>query len=161
MKRTLTQLKAAKILNSLINTSLKRPTYLLLDCKPFNYSGCEGNANNYENYIACADACNRTTKCPEGNPLEWDWIQDLISESRACKNEIIRQFEYNGNLYFSVGPWEHCGIADLNAYTYDCQGDLVCYSGGWVSNDDPNSCYNKFRPSTSRRLIMKMSNTFI
>ncbi|XP_076052564.1 kunitz-type serine protease inhibitor-like [Oratosquilla oratoria] len=28
-------------------------------CQRFSYGGCEGNANNYENYYACRYSCGR------------------------------------------------------------------------------------------------------
>ena len=31
-------------------------------CRPFNYSGCEGNNNNFESFLYCQDSCSEASK---------------------------------------------------------------------------------------------------
>ena len=31
-------------------------------CLPFNYSGCEGNNNNFESFLYCQDSCSEASK---------------------------------------------------------------------------------------------------
>jgi len=119
------------------------------NCQPFYYSGCAGNSNNYESYIACADACSRSTKCPEGDPLEWDWIQKIISEGSLCGNGSIWQFEYNGNTYFRVGIASQCNISDYCRYFYDCKGDFVCLSCDLSPPEYEGKCDDNFFRYTS------------
>jgi len=74
--------------------------------------------------------------CPEGDPLQWTWLQDIIALEDACHSGVIRQFEYNENSYFSVAYGRYCGIADFPNYVYNCAGDTVCSSGGLSTTCD-------------------------
>ncbi len=75
----------------------------------------------------------QTNNCPTGEPLQWDWIQNLLDQSAGCGVGEIRQFESNGNTYFETTPGRTengspCQ-ADLGYYYYNCQGDYVCQTG--------------------------------
>jgi len=45
----------------------------------------------------------KTNNCPDGDPLQWDWLQNLITNNNCVNNLLIthvKQFEYNGNNYW-------------------------------------------------------------
>ncbi|XP_012612632.1 tissue factor pathway inhibitor 2 [Microcebus murinus] len=55
-------------------------------CRQFMYGGCEGNANNFETWEACDDACWRIDKVPKVCRLE-------VSENRC--GESIEEYFFN------------------------------------------------------------------
>jgi len=100
------------------------------DCLTFQYGGCEGNANNFTSYFVCMEnACVEEVQCPDGDPLEWDWIQNIISNANGCPNRV-EVFEGDGTTYVLLaqnGPL--CGDDFPNEY-YSCKGNYICFRGG-------------------------------
>jgi len=84
--------------------------------------------------------------CPEGDPLQWDWVQNLTDDSDGCFVERIDQFEKNGNTYFLIYPTVSvsgipCSSVDQTFKYVDCNGDLICEYGSIATFiDDSNKC---------------------
>lgn len=104
-------------------------------------------------YVALAIMLSLTVNaqpnsCPEGDPLEWDWMQDLITNN-SCVGDVIKriyQFEYNGNDYYSVykGSCDEYVDDDYYYVYYDCQGTIVCYVERYSPTSD-SSCDSEIR----------------
>jgi len=66
--------------------------------------------------------------CPQGEPLQWSWIQNLIAEAEVCKGGTINQFYYSGNTYFQVlDNSPVCNFISGYQIYYNCKGETVCY----------------------------------
>jgi len=96
--------------------------------------------------------------CPTGNPLEWDWIQNIISNEAGCELGEISQFEYDGNMYYVTAPLYDnsypsyiysCNPMDTyETKYYDCNGIFLC-EGSIASEGDPESCATEIREAAA------------
>lgn len=124
------------------------------NCIPFSYGGCEGNANNFEGYIACIEnACVGEPVCPEGEPVEWDWLKRRIegnNQSIGCNASRISTFEANGTTIVSFSPGAHKICAtDQPVRYYTCKGDYICPRGGLMPpGNDPCGFGETSNPQT-------------
>jgi len=122
MNLSLPQLNATTNTLQSISNIAKHVLYLFfLFCLMLNYNPILAQAND----------------CPEGDALQWDWIQDLIAASDGNYVATIHQFKYDGNTYFKTIN------SDTNTGSYyvyyDCGGKQVCE---YVSGNDYNPCYD-------------------
>jgi len=106
---------------------------------PGRYFNCEGEevcVFPYDNEIASAasdftllwlyeDRFPNET-CPPGDPLEWDWMQDLIAVGDECNIGTIRQFNYDGGTYYAVSESEFCTSSDSPSNVLSCKGEFIC-----------------------------------
>lgn len=100
------------------------------DCLTFQYGGCEGNANNFTSYFVCMEnTCVEEAQCPEGDPLEWDWIQDVVTNSDGCPNRV-EIFEGDGTTYVLLAQNGQLCDNDLPNEYYSCNGNYICFRGG-------------------------------
>jgi len=111
-----------------------------------------------------------TESCPEGDPLEWDWIQELIEQKAGCEVGYINQFSYNGDEYIGIIPLEvsrtpldepttnvglSCPFDD--AYEpkyYRCNGEYVCKYGLTADYGDPEKCDADFIQELSNSTLI-------
>lgn len=93
------------------------------DCLQFEWGCCGGNANNFESYQVCINACE--SGCDTNN-LPW-------LELPTCNNcySQVQVIEYNNETYIAF--WEDAiACADAISIVYNCDGSVFCYQNGFA-----------------------------
>ncbi|CAG9534594.1 unnamed protein product [Cercopithifilaria johnstoni] len=84
-------------------------------CQIFNYTGCQGNDNNFETLIECQNTCDNTIpepRCPQG-----DAYRDNQGNYFVCSNSnTVNKCPLNYECHFDGYSW---GCCPTRAYT--CQ----------------------------------------
>ncbi len=97
------------------------------DCLEFIYGGCDGNANNFETYTACLQACgNNSGGCD--NPFSLEIVQNAINNP-TCTDAIYAFTYQNENFVFFKSA---CLASDLPDGLYNCNTGLACSIGGFT-----------------------------
>jgi len=67
-------------------------------CKPFYYSGCEGNKNNFETRLECSNTC------PNAFPPELEVVHKIMNVEEGT--EVLLKINVSGNPYPDIF-WQH------------------------------------------------------
>jgi hypothetical protein len=61
-------------------------------CEPFNYGGCQGNANNFETLAACEQACPSTggSKCEPACQAHQDCLTFEATQEKYCADNCAK-----------------------------------------------------------------------
>lgn len=121
MNQTLTQLSTTKI-----------PIFKSCICTKFYFISL----------IGLALILNLTTKaqnndCPNGDPIEWAWLQEIINYSYGCDVAEIRRIDYEGDIIIetiSRNSENASCVPDTKNRLYDCLGNLIGAYEGDISS---------------------------
>jgi len=106
------------------------PQLRILSDDPSINSGNNFDATWFDFCINGDGVC--TNICPEGDPLQWQWVQMLLALPPGvnCEYKEIRQFEYNGNFYLEIIPGATIeGLicsSGINTTYYSCTSEYIC-----------------------------------
>jgi len=98
---------------------------------------CEGIEIDYEGECTITEL-----NCLQSDPLQWLWMQNLITEHSGCNVFEIREFTYQGTQHFKTVPGYPQNLAcatDAPSTYYNCEGDFVCETG-FLNPDSPTFC---------------------
>lgn len=114
-------------------------------------------------FTSCDDTNTEETNICSNNPLEEiDWLKALVDTenhadlSNSSGLEII-QYEYNGNLTFSVDTCVN-NCSDALTQIYDCEKNIICEMGGIAG---VNTCEAFFKGATNEKTLYTTRNTSI
>ena len=82
--------------------------------------------------------------CNTDDPLSMPWLSELVTlYGDECFLSAVSQFEYEGETYFRASPGD---CLDVPTNYYDCEGNLICWTGGLLASDEPcpNDLYDAY-----------------
>ncbi len=75
--------------------------------------------------------------CLIDNPLEIQWIQDLIAGQTCSCNEVLEYRCYENQSIFVLGPAMPNNCSDVQSFVYDIDGNELCTIGGIAGSTCP------------------------
>ena len=105
------------------------------DCLQFDWGCCDGNANNFETYSVCIDACE-----PSCDTNNLPWLQMPVCDNCYLQVQVI---EYNNQTYIAF--WEdNNACSDAISIVYNCDGSVFCYQNGFAGFQQCNNLLANF-----------------
>ncbi|XP_012503280.1 PREDICTED: tissue factor pathway inhibitor 2 [Propithecus coquereli] len=104
-------------------------------CRQFMYGGCEGNANNFETWEACEEACWRIEKVPKVCRLEVseNWCGESIEEyffnltSMTCEKFLFGGCQPNENRFPDEATcMSFCAPKKSPSFCYSPKDEGIC-----------------------------------
>jgi|GEM_PF-3164997 len=82
----------------------------------------------------CSDQPPSTNCTIVGNPLNLNWVKEIITNSgnSECDLKEIKSFNYNGDDYIytlSYPIYPYCPTDTGGSAIYDCEGNVICFTG--------------------------------
>lgn len=91
--------------------------------------------------LFCLSLCNLNLKaqnsCQLDNPLEIQWIQDLIAAQGCSCNEVLEYRCYENQNIFVLSPALPNNCSDVQSFVYDEDGNELCTIGGIAGSTCP------------------------